>query len=112
MEDYSKYEATTAQLEEPKGGLWWSPAAGENINGKVVAIFTRAGRFGEETVLELDTMSISCNKVLKGQLDKNKVVPGTVIGVKYFGMRNSVNGDTKYKLFAVAVHDRKDEIPF
>jgi hypothetical protein len=90
---------------ESGGGQSWRPATpNEWIGGTVSGMRQVKGKWGDQTLLLLDTkggvVSHYCNSVLQSQLEKAAVKEGDKIVVVYLGPRPSKKG-RPYKLYGV-----------
>jgi hypothetical protein len=101
LEKYFKEAAESA------GGSSWTPSKpGDWIGGTVKAMKAVKGKWGEQTLLSLDTkggrVSHYCNSVLAGILDRLAVKVGQKIVVTFVGLRPSKKG-RPYKLYGAVV---------
>jgi hypothetical protein len=100
-------EKYVKQAAESAGGSSWTPTKpGDWIGGTVTAMKAVKGKWGEQTLLTLETkggrVSHYCNGVLRDVLDRLAVKPGRKVVITFVGLRPSKKG-RPYKLYGAVI---------
>ena len=117
MGQYDEYakEGETMTLPEHE---FWKPEEGDAITGKVYWIGETEGYQPGTTqrLIKIDTgdkvYSRQMNAVLDRLVDELRIVPDTIVTLKFFGKGKTKNGN-EFNRYDIKVHKRPDDdIPF
>lgn len=88
------------------GGIWRPEVAGDTISGKVTSLGESKGKWGKQTVLNIDAGGndvkvVYANKSMADGLEAAGVEVGNRVAIQYRGEIKTGKGG-RFKLFAVA----------
>lgn len=117
----STWQETADMLEDSGTLTSWKPEPGESIGGRVLTIVSNTGKEGDSSLAEIETenserMGVWLSTVLMREFEQQKVAPGDVVGIKYFGKKTSKAGH-EYNAYGIVIIESAgsefdDDIPF
>jgi len=98
--------AAKADAVKLSGGIWRPEVAGDTISGKVTSLGESKGKWGKQTVLNIDSGGndvkvVYANKSMAEGLESAGVKAGDRVAIQFRGEIKTGKGG-RFKLFAVA----------